>query len=217
MGAAMSMPPSDGLPEGERSVLPEARPLAGLPFAAIDFESAGAAPGETDCPVQVGIVRVEHLFAEPRCFVSYIAPTHAVHWSAARVHGIRTEQLRGAPRYEALWPQLRALLGGAVVLGHNPATEQRFLRRFPGHGFGPWLDTLALARRALPQAGDYALGSLCAALGIADEVRAMVPERGWHDALFDAAASLVLLRCLCRALHMEQAPLAGLSFALKHC
>ncbi|MGN0836377.1 MAG: exonuclease domain-containing protein [Akkermansia sp.] len=213
----MSTPASAPAPEEELPAAPETRPLAELPFAAIDFESAGAAPGETDCPVQVGIVRVEHLFAAPRCFVSYIAPTHAVHWSASRVHGIGAAQLRGAPRYEALWPQLRELLGGAVVLGHNPGTEQRFLRRFPGHGFGPWLDTLALARRALPQAGDYALGSLCGALGIADEVRAMVPERRWHDALFDAAASLVLLRCLCRALHMEQAPLSGLSFALKRC
>ena len=49
-------------------------PLAGLPFAAIDFESAGSAPGETDQPVQIGIVRVENLFAEELCcFDSYIA------------------------------------------------------------------------------------------------------------------------------------------------
>ena len=36
-------------------------PLGQLPVAAIDFESAGAAPGETDQPVQIGIVRVNSL------------------------------------------------------------------------------------------------------------------------------------------------------------
>ncbi|MBQ2380847.1 MAG: hypothetical protein II295_10720, partial [Akkermansia sp.] len=48
-------------------------PLAQLPLAAIDFESAGAAPGETDQPVQVGIVRVNSLFGEEEIFTSYIA------------------------------------------------------------------------------------------------------------------------------------------------
>ena len=34
-------------------------PMGRLAYAAIDFESAGAAPGETDLPVQIGIVRVD--------------------------------------------------------------------------------------------------------------------------------------------------------------
>lgn len=46
------------------------QPLSGLPFAAIDFESAGSAPGETDSPVQVGIVRIEKLFSDtPQCLI----------------------------------------------------------------------------------------------------------------------------------------------------
>ena len=48
--------------------------LEDLCWAAIDFESAGTAPGETDCPVQIGIVRVEQLFSDaPQLFTSYIA------------------------------------------------------------------------------------------------------------------------------------------------
>ncbi len=190
-------------------------PLAQLPFAAIDFESAGAAPGETDQPVQVGIVRVESLFAAPQCWVSYIASEHPVRWSASRVHGISTDMLTGAPRFADLWPQLRRLLRGCVVLGHNPATEMRFLRAFPGHGFAPWLDTLALAREALPGLSDHSLGAVCEAMGLTPEVQQLVPNRRWHDALFDAAGSLTLLRALVRGLQMEEAPLSGLSFALR--
>ncbi len=190
-------------------------PLAQLPFAAIDFESAGAAPGETDQPVQVGIVRVNTLFAAPRCWVSYIACEHPVRWSASRIHGITTEMLAGAPHFATLWPQLRELLRGCVVLGHNPATEIRFLRSFPGHGFAPWLDTLALVREALPTLPDHSLGSACSALGITAEVEQLVPGRRWHDALFDAAGSLLLLRALVRGLQLEEARLSQLSFALR--
>ncbi len=190
-------------------------PLAQLPFAAIDFESAGAAPGETDQPVQVGVVRVETLFGEARCWTSYIACTHPVRWSASKVHGITTSMLADAPSFASLWPQLRGLLRGAVVVGHNPATEMRFLRAFPGHGFAPWLDTLALARRALPGLADYALGTICEAMGLAAEVNALAPSRRWHDALYDAAGSLMLLRALVRGLAMEDAPLGGLGFAIK--
>lgn len=192
------------------------RPLEDLPWAAIDFESAGAAPGETDCPVQVGVVRAEGLFdPAPHLFVSYIAPLHPVRWSAARVHGITTPMLAEAPSFASLWPQLRELLGGAAVLGHNPATEARFLHAFPGHGFGPWLDTLELARKALPRLRDHTLGSVCGALGCTPQVQALVPERSWHDALFDAAASLCLLRALVQGLGMQRAGLQHLPFAVR--
>lgn len=189
--------------------------LEPLSWAAIDFESAGTAPGETDCPVQVGIVRVDGLFSpEPQIFTSYIACDRPVRWSAAKVHGITTDMLRDAPAYTSLWPQIRPLLRGAVVLGHNPATEKRFLRSFPGHGFGPWVDTLALARKALPDLPDHALATVCDALGITPEVSTMIPGRRWHDALYDAAGSLQLLRTLVQALGMHNATLNDIDFAV---
>lgn len=200
---------------GEEMISPLDSTLGTLSFAAIDFESAGAAPGETDCPVQVGIVRVNTLFGAEELFDSYIAPTHPVHWSAAKVHGITTEKLASAPAFTDLWPDLRRLLSGCVVVGHNPATEIRFLKTFPGHGFSPWLDTLALARKALPTLADHSLGTVCDALGITAEAERLAPNRRWHDALFDAVGSLVLLRFLVRELHMENAPLGGLNVALK--
>lgn len=190
-------------------------PLWDLPVAAIDFESAGAAPGETDCPVQVGVVRVERLFGAEESFCSYIAPNHAVHWSAAKVHGITTDMLGDAPPFASLWPQLKRLLSDCVVLGHNPTTEMRFLQAFPGHGFGPWLDTLALSRMALPDLRDHSLCCVCDALGVTPEVCQLVPGRRWHDALFDAVGSLIVLRTLVSALHMEDATLNGLGKAVR--
>lgn len=191
------------------------KPLAELPWAAIDFESAGAAPGETDSPIQVGIVRVASLYGAEELFTTYIACDHPVHWSASRVHGITTEALRGAPGMLSLWGEFRRLLAGCVVVGHNPATEQRYLRAFPAHGFGPWLDTLALARHCLPTLRDYSLSAVCTALGATAAVRKLVPGKSWHHALFDAAASLEALRAIVRGLQLEPRPLHTLEFALK--
>ncbi len=188
--------------------------LGQLPIAAIDFESAGSAPGETDCPVQIGIVRVDSLFGKEECFTSYIHCARPVRWSAAKVHGITTDMLQNAPTFSELWPQIRRMLSGCLVVGHNPATEVRFLSSFPGHGFGPWLDTLQLARKALPSLKEHSLGKVCEALRICPQVDALVPGKHWHDALYDAAGSLEILRALTRALHMENAPLRGLAFAI---
>lgn len=191
-------------------------PIGSLSFAAIDFESAGTAPGETDRPVQVGIVRAGALFSpEEELFTSYIYCDRPVRWSAAKVHGITTEHLQGAPTLTALWGDFRRLLSNCVVVGHNPSTEQRFLSAFPAHNFGPWLDTLALARHCLPGLPDYSLSSVCTALCAEPEVARRVPGRSWHHALYDAVGSLEALRAIVLGLQLERRPLSTLSFALK--
>ena len=190
-------------------------PVAQLPWAAIDFESAGAAPGETDQPIQVGIVRVDSLYGAEELFCTYIACDHPVHWSASRVHGITTADLHDAPSMLSLWGDFRRLLSGCVVVGHNPATEQRYLRAFPAHGFGPWLDTLALARHCIPSLSDYSLGSVCTALRVVKEVSRLVPGKSWHHALYDAVGSLAVLRAIVQGLQLGERPLSTLSFAVK--
>ena len=56
---------------------------------------------------------------------------------------------------------------------------------------------------------------MCGALGCTPQVQALVPERSWHDALFDAAASLCLLRALVQGLGMQHASLPHLPFAVR--
>ncbi|BCX49210.1 DNA polymerase III, epsilon subunit [Haloferula helveola] len=182
-------------------------PIRTLGYSAIDFESAGAARGLTDIPVQVGIASwtPEHGMTEP--FVSYLRSDRPVTWSARKVHGIRDEDLVGAPRLQELWPTLRKRLGGAVVVAHGKGTEKRFLRAFPGHGFGPWIDTLLLARAAWPDLGSHSLSALCEHRGLVDDLREFIEARKWHDALFDAAASLFLLRNIVDAFELADRPL----------
>ena len=162
-------------------------------FTAIDFESAGAARGKTDSPVQVGLASWALETGHTDAFVSYLQTEGPVHWAAKKVHGIGPEQLTNAPSLLLLWPEFKRRLAGVVVVAHGKGTEKRFLRAFPGHGFGPWVDTLLLARAAWPDLTDHSLGALCETHGLSATIRELVPGKSWHDALFDAVASLVLL------------------------
>lgn len=175
-------------------------------FTAIDFESAGAARGQTDSPVQVGLASWSADGGHGDSFVSYLFTDQPVLWSARKVHGIGTEHLTDAPSLLSLWPELKRRLAGAVVVAHGKGTEKRFLRAFPGHGFGPWIDTLLLARAAWPDLSDHSLGALNERLGLTAAVRTLVPAKSWHDALFDSVASLVLLAHLIDALALADHP-----------
>ena len=168
-------------------------PVRDAAWAALDFESAGAARGRTDEPVQVGMA-VWRAGELGDFFRSYIHAPVRVTPAARAVHGIGEENLADAPAMTALWPEFKARLAGSVVVAHGAGTEKRFLRAFPLHGFGPWIDTLNLARALLPDLPDHALGTVVEACGLEDEVRRLCPQLDWHDALFDAVASLVFLR-----------------------
>lgn len=167
--------------------------VSGTPFAAIDFESAGIRKGGTDVAVQIGVARMQG-GAIGEAFTSYLATDQQITWSAQKVHGIRKEDLVDAPTLTNLWPRLKGLMEGNWIVAHGAATEKRFLRAFPFHGFGPWIDTLKLSRAAWPELPSYALGDLIGSLGLEDELRATHPTFRWHDALSDALASLILLR-----------------------
>lgn len=162
-------------------------------FTAIDFESAGAARGQSDSPVQVGLASWSAAAGHASPFVSFLHTEQPILWSAQKVHGISPLDLTNAPPLLSLWPAMKSRLAGAVVVAHGKGTEKRFLRAFPGHGFGPWIDTLLLARAAWPDLPSHALGPLCEFHHLTPAIQSLVALRAWHDALFDSVASLVLL------------------------
>lgn len=173
-------------------------PVHEVAWAAIDFEGTGAAPGESEEAVQIGIAVMDRGSGPPANFFrSYIRAESRVTRAATAVHRITDKDLEGAPALAVLWPEIKSRLGGAVVVAHGAGTEKRFLRSFPLHGFGPWVDTLVLAREFYPGLPDHSLAAVVAASSLESDVRAACPGHDWHDALFDAVACLVFLRhCL---------------------
>ena len=187
-------------------------------FTAIDFESAGTSVGGTDTPVQVGTATWSPSEAQlSDTWMSYIHTNKKITWAAQQVHGITTEQLKGAPKLMLLWPQLKRRLANKVVVAHGHGTEKRFLRAFPNHGFKPWLDTLHLSRAAYPNLESYSLGNLCRELELTKKIdqisQTALPESSitWHDALYDSIASIVLLRHIISTFSLEKSSLNQLT------
>ncbi|HRJ71755.1 MAG TPA: 3'-5' exonuclease [Terrimicrobiaceae bacterium] len=169
--------------------------VSGTAFAAIDFESAGTRPGGTEVPVQIGIAAMRGLTILPEeSFGSFLFTEEPITWSAQKVHGITAGDLAGAPSLLGIWPVLKEKLADRWLVAHGAATEKRFLRAFPLHGFGPWIDTLKLSRALWPDRPSFALGDLIRACALEEALRAAHPAFRWHDALSDALASLFLLR-----------------------
>lgn len=173
-------------------------------FAAIDFESAGTAPGLTDEPVQIAVVHWNGVTLE-RVLDSYLKPSRPVTWAAREVHGISDEMLGGAPALIDLWPKIREALADRWVVVHGGATEKRFLNVFPFHGFGPWVDTLHLVRAIHPTLESHALGRSIESLGLESKLAAW-PDFRWHDAASDAAATIVLLQHLIDTTDLREEP-----------
>ena len=129
-------------------------------------------------------------------------------WQASRIHGIKTKDLQDAPSYLSLFPKIKSLLGNRILVAHSCGTEKRFLRAFPGQKFEPWVDTLTLARAALPHLEKHRLGALVPYLGDDFAEHAATKNRQWHDALYDAAASFCFVQTLVQSLGIKDKPLS---------
>jgi DNA polymerase-3 subunit epsilon len=167
-----------------------AKQLPDREFAAIDFEFARLRSGGGEVPVQIGIVHTTSGLPDTAArFTSYLRPPAGVYPGP----GLRNPDiLNDAPDFLSLWPQINTRLRNRILLAHGTGTEKRFLRAFPGHGFGPWIDTLWLARALLPAAPSHSLGELCGLFSLEESIAPVAGEGSWHDALFDAAACLLL-------------------------
>lgn len=163
----------------------------------LDFETTGSVKGWPNEPWQLGMVAVENgkvvQGSQRETFFQVtkerpFSPRAPGRWAQIR------EELAAAPKVMEIWPELAGLLVGRPLVAHNAATERTILERCaPMTAFGPWVDTLKLARRLWPLMRSYALGDIIGALGLGAEVDQLCPGRAWHDALYDACAGAVLL------------------------
>ncbi len=180
-------------------------------FTAIDFESAGTATGRTDAPVQIGTTTWSVAEGISDTWMSYIFTDQEITWAAQKVHGITSSDLSDAPKLMLLWPKIKERLNNVAVVAHGHGTEKRFLQAFPAHGFGPWIDTLPLARACYPEFDNYSLGNICETLSLTESVTELVPDKTWHDALYDAAASIILLKHIVEHFELSSQPISFLT------
>ena len=148
-----------------------------MEFVALDFETTGYEDGHVNEPWQLGAAVVRDLD---------IVETHEWFFRTERAYAAPQGPTTAFP--QALmdqWESLFAVLGNRRLVAHNIACEKTVLTRVaPLTKWGPWVDTLKLAKARYPKMPSYALGELCAMFGLVPQI----DGRTWHDGLYDAVA-----------------------------
>lgn len=166
---------------------------------ALDFETTGSVPGYRNEPWQIGIVELQRGAIVPDTTLESLLRVGERPFNphAPGRHGELRREIAAAPALTSLWSRLNPLLVGRPLIAHNVSTEKRMLSDcFPLHRFGPWIDTLPLSRYAFPHLRSYSLQHIVESLNLTADLDRLCPNRTWHDALYDAAASACLLQYL---------------------
>jgi DNA polymerase-3 subunit epsilon len=159
-------------------------------FVVIDVETANA---DLASICQVGIAS----FRNGELADSYVTLVNPEDYFSAinvSIHGIDNYQVKDAPTWEEVFPEVASRLLGRIAVSHTPfdrlALNQACNRSNLSGCDCTWLDSARVVRRAWPQfsKSGYGLSNVATHFGI--EYRA-------HDALEDArCAGLLLLRAI---------------------
>lgn len=137
-------------------------------FAAIDFETTGYENGNVNEPWQLGLALVRD---------GRIVETREWFFGTALTPDAQ-------PMMDQ-WEDFYPYLAGRRLVAHNISTERTILTRIaPLTKWGPWTDTLKIAKAMFPRLPSYALGDLCEIFGLVPQMEG----RTWHDGLYDAVA-----------------------------
>ena len=152
-------------------------------YVALDVETANS---DYASICQVGIAEFDCRGSVRRTWESLVDPEDSFASMNVAIHGIREENVRGAPRFPDVLPKIRDLCDDRIVVHHMPFDRVAIGRATERYGLpvlrATWLDSAQVARRAWERFSrrGYGLRNLASELGI--------PLRH-HEALSDAIAA----------------------------
>lgn len=159
-------------------------------YIVLDFETTGLSPVD-DRILEIGAVRVDFGQITER-FETFVNPHRRIPCRITELTGITEEMLQGAPDMEEVFPELLNLLGDLPLVGHNIQFDFSFLKMNAVRFALPFeknaLDTLKIAKKALPDLESRSLEALCSYYHIA--------RNRAHRALDDVCETQELFRIL---------------------
>ncbi len=174
----------------------EATPLMDLPVSVLDTETTGLDVAR-DRIVSIGAVRLHGgRIYRSVIFDRLVRPGVPIPPRSTAVHGITDTMVARAGDFSAVFAELRPMIEGTVLIGHNMAFDIAMLRRECALAGMPWeeppvLDTLLLAAALDPDLPGFDLEVLAAHFG--------TDVHGRHTALGDSLVTAgIYLRMLPR-------------------
>ncbi len=176
------------------TVLSSDTPLIALDAVVIHCETTSLDPREAWI-VEIAAVRIFNgRLQEATAFRRLVHPGNAIPALSTQTHGIDDDAVADAPPFADVWPDLAALLDGAIVIGHAIGFDLAVLKRECKRAGLAWkrprtLDTRLLAEVAEPNLAGFSLDNLGAWLNV--EINGRHTARG--DVLACAHIFLALL------------------------
>lgn len=168
----------------------------------IDFETTGLSPNGGDRATEIAAVLVRDGQIIDR-YQSLMNAGVRVPAFITQLTGITNAMLRQAPPAQQVMAEVADFVGTVPLVAHNAAFDSKFwdaeLARIGRTRAQAFVCSLLVARRVLPQAASYKLGSLVAMAGLPSAARA---HRALADAEMAAHLTLYLERELIRRYHL---------------
>lgn len=165
-------------------------------FTAIDFETATSSRNSA---CSVAVVEVK----EGKLFDSYYAlirpPELKFNYFNIQIHGIHPEDVKDAPDFAGIWPELKKRLEGRIVVAHNAQFDMSVLKysllendlSIPKFSY---CCTVKIARKVWPELENHKLDTVGDFLHI---------DFNHHNALDDARTCAAIPVMAGRALHTD--------------
>lgn len=153
----------------------------------LDTETTGLGDAEI---VEIAIIRADGTVMLNRL----VQPSRPIPSAATAIHGITDADVKDAPTWPKIWPEVKALISHRTVIAYNASFDQDMIaqscRAYPTHILEPvvvgtlWADLMDLWRSFINVDHRVSLANACAAASI---------PLGTHRALADAEAACNLL------------------------
>jgi DNA polymerase III epsilon subunit-like protein len=155
-----------------------------LRYAVVDVEGNGQQP--PDLVELAAVPIIGGVIGEPVSWL--VRPETPITSFAKRIHGISNEAVADAPVFAAVQDEVLRALNAAALVAHNAHVDLGVLDRKLGDWKRPEVfDTLKLARRLLPDADNYKLGTLVNGFKLAEGLPdGLTPHRATYDVLVTA-------------------------------
>ncbi|MCK9229448.1 MAG: 3'-5' exonuclease [Syntrophales bacterium] len=131
--------------------------------ACIDVETTGLDPRRGHRIIEVGVVLIQDRSSVQE-YQSLVKTAHPISKTATRVHRITNEILIEQPGPEDVFPTLRKLIDGRVLVAHNAKFDISFLRQeFARLGMtlnNTFICTLETSRRRFPNLANHKLETI---------------------------------------------------------
>ncbi|QNT78671.1 DNA polymerase III subunit epsilon [Entomobacter blattae] len=149
-----------------------------------DTETTGLSPESGDRVIEIAVIELINDLPTDKYFYALIDPERDVPEEASKVHGYKTEDVKGKPVFAEIVDDFLDFVGNDPLVAHNARFDFGFMNAElvrvgrKGLDMDRMVDTLELARKKFPGMPN-SLDALCRRFSID------ISERTTHNALLD--------------------------------